>query len=235
MKPSLTPILHFQTMNPPEFPRVAGYHGEVVHNRDGSDLQIQWTNHASPLLKIMPDGSILFRALIIEWERKKTIQRACNSFSSRLGVHIFLRSMHEFGSNRRTSGQIHHTGLSEPVNQSGVPSFENLDPDIAVEQVAHHQVFAGGKGRSSGISNSLSAQHPMISANSGIRRFISSKVGGSFSFSTSEIASRTRDTRTRTFSGARRSRVRSSSNAIVVTGRHCHCATKNSTSHFQTP
>ena len=58
-------------MNPPEFPRVAGYHGEVVHNRDGSDLQIQWTNHASPLLKIMPDGSILFRALIIEWERKK--------------------------------------------------------------------------------------------------------------------------------------------------------------------
>jgi hypothetical protein len=106
---------------------------------------------------------------------------------------------------------------------------------IGVEQVAHHQVFAGGSGRSSGISNSTSAQEPIKSANSGIRRFISSNVGSSFSSSTSEIAWRTRDSNTRAFSGASRSKLRSSSNAIVVTGNCCLGPTHNSTFHFPTP
>jgi hypothetical protein len=46
---------------------------------------------------------------------------------------------------------------------------------------------------------------------------------------------RTRDSNTRAFSVSRRSRVRSSSKAIVVTTGHCHGETQNSTSHFQAP
>lgn len=222
-------------MNPSKLLLIAGDNSESMRKRNRRDLQIEWTNHASPLLKIMPDQSIPFRASIIEWKGNDPIQSARYLLPARFDILVFLRPMHEFRSNRRTCGQIYHTDLGEPVNQPGVPSFEHLDPDIAVEQVTHHQVFAGGNGRSSGSSNSTSAQHPITSANSGIRFFISSKVGSSFSFSTSKIASRTRDSNTRAFSGARRSKVRSSSNAIVVTRKHCHGFSKISTSHFQTP
>lgn len=222
-------------MNTSEFSRIARYHSEVVHKRNGRDLQIQGTNHASPLLKVMSDQSISFCTWIIEGKRKNLIQRTRDAFSSHLGIHVFLRSMHKFGSNRRTSRQICHTGLSEPVYQPGVPSLEYLYPNIAVEQVAHHQVFAGGSGRSSGISNSTSAQHPIKSANSGMRCFISSKVGRSFSLSTSEITSLTRVSNTRAFSGARRSKLRSKSKAIVVMDIDCHGIAKNSTFHFPTP
>jgi hypothetical protein len=232
--PLLTPILDFQTMDPGKFPHIANYHGKAVHQRDRGNLQIQWPNHTPSLLKIMADEAITFRAPIIKRERNHSIQCTCNAFSSRLGIDVFLRSMHEFGSHRRTSGQIFHSGLSEPINQPCVSAFQHFDPNTAVEQVAHHQVFAGGSGRSSGISNSTSAQDPIKSANSGIRRFISSNVGSSFSLSTSEITSRTRDSKIRAFSGASRSKLRSSSSAIVVTSNCCHDRTRNSTSHFPT-
>jgi hypothetical protein len=131
--------------------------------------------------------------------------------------------------------QIFHSGLGEPINQPCVPALKHFDPDIGVEQVAHHQIFAEGSGSSGGRSNSLSAQHPMISAKSGRRSFISSNVGSSFSSSTSEIARRTRDSNTRAFSGASRSKLRSSSNAIVATNHFCHGPTRISTFHFPTP
>ena len=233
--PLLTPILNFQTMDPAKFSHIARYHGQTVYQSNGGNLQIQRPNHTPPLLKIMPDESITFRALIIKRERNHFIQCACDAFSSRPGIAVFLRSMHEFGPHRRTSGQIFHSGLSEPINQPYVPSLEHFDPNIAVEQVAHHQVFAGGSGRSLGISNSTSAQDPIKSANSGIRRFISSNVGSSFSLSTSAITSRTRDSKIRAFSGASRSKLRSNSKVIVVTGNTCHGSTLTSTSHFPTP
>ena len=122
-----------------------------------------------------------------------------------------------------------------PERPVKISTFENLDPHIRIQQETHYQVLAGGIGSSSGSSGSSSAQHPMMCAKSGRRRFNSSRVGNSFSFSTSEIASRTRDSSTRAFSGSRRSKVRSNSITIVVTGRRCHGDIQNSTSHFPTP
>lgn len=222
-------------MNPPELLHVSSYHGQVMHQRDRSNLQIHGTDDATSLLQIMANHSITIRTWIIEWQRDRTAQGPCDIHFPGIGIVVFFRAMHEFRANGRACHQLRGWHVGKFVNQSKVFALEHLNPDIRVEQVAHHQVLAGGNGSSGGSSNSLSAQHPMMSAKSGRLRLISSKVGNSFPSTTSEIASRTRDSSTRAFSGARRSKVRSSSNAIVVTGRHCHCATKNSTTHFQIP
>ena len=187
--PLLTPILNFQTMEPAKVSNIARYHGKTVHQSNGSNLQIQRPNHTPPLLKIMPDESITFPALIIKRERNHFIQCACDAFSSCPGINVFLRSMQEFGPHRRTRGQIFHSDLSEPIK----------------------------------------------SANSGIRRFISSNVGSSFSLSTLAITSRTRDSKSRAFSGASRSKLHSNSKVIVGISNPRHGSTRTSTSHFPTP
>ena len=101
--------------------------------------------------------------------------------------------------------------------------------------ITRYRVFAGNNGGSGDSSKSLSTQHPVTPTNSGFRCFIFSKVGSSFSLSTSEIPSRTRDAKTFAFSGPRCSKALSSSNAIVVTHLHCHAISQNLISHFQTP
>ena len=221
-------------MNPPEFLNISGDQDEVIRQRDRSNLQIHWPDNAAPHLKIVTNRSIPLRTAVIERKRNHLVQCADNQFSSHNGVLVFFRTMQEFGTDRRTRRKIRHRSAGEPVNQSAVPAFEHLNPDIAVEQVAHHQVLAGGNGSSGGRSNSASPRLPIKSANSGMRRFISSKLGGASVPATSDITLRTRDSNTRAFSGSRRSRVRSSSKAIVVTTGHCHGDAQNSTPHFQT-
>jgi Cu(I)/Ag(I) efflux system membrane fusion protein len=189
----------------------------------------------TPDFQIMTNQSILIRATVVEGQGDHTIQGCNDLLSSSVGVGIFFSAIHEFGPYRRACRQVGNTSGSEPIDQAGVSGLENPDPYIRVEEVAHHQVFAGGRGSSSGISNSLSAHMPITSANSGIRRFISSIVGNGFSSATSEIASRTRDSSARALSGSRRFRVRSSSNAIVVTGTPCHGGMAISTPHFPPP
>jgi len=199
------------------------------------DLQIIWPDDTRAIFKAVSDRPVSVRTWIVEGNRSHFSKQLRDIQSSAGNVAVFLSSMHQFSTHDGTDCQLRMIHLREPINKEEILAFENLDPDIRIQQITHHQIFAGGIGSSSGSSGSSSAQAPIKCAKSGRLRLISSKVGGSFSFSTSEIASRTRDSSTRAFSGARRSKVRSSSNAIVVTGRHCHCATKNSTSHFPTP
>jgi len=229
------PVLDSQSGNSGEFRHVSSDQREIMHQGDGRNLQIHRPDDTSPSLQIVTNHSILIRTAIIKGKRNHLVQRARNQLLSGNGIHVFLRAMHELGSDRRTSGQIHQGSLSEPINQPTIPALKQLNPDIAVEQVAHHQVLAGGKGSSGGRSNSASPRLPMMSANSGIRRFISSMLGSCFGPSTSEIAARTRDSSARAFSGSKRSKVRSNSMAIVLTPASCYGGMAISTSHFQTP
>lgn len=234
-RPSDRPVLDFQSMNSGEFFNISRDQGEVMHQRNRRDLQIHGADDAPPFLKIVANHSITIRTWIIEWQRGRTVESSRDIRFPGTGITVFFRTVHEFRTNGRACRQLRGGSVGKVFNRSEVFTLENFDPNIGIEQIAHHQVFAGGNGNSGGSSNSLSAQHPMISAKSGRLRLISSNVGGCFSSSTSEIASRTRDSSTRAFSGARRSNVRSSSNAIVVTGISCHGIAGDSTSHFQTP
>lgn len=213
-------------MNPPELLHVSSYQSQVMHQRDRSNLQIHRPDDAPSLLQIMANHSITICAWIIEWQRDRTAQSPCYIHFPGIGIVVFFRAMHEFRANRRACRELRGGQVGKFVNETKIFALKHFDPDIRIEQVAHHQVLAGGNGSSGGSSNSLSAQHPMMSAKSGRLRLISSKLGSSFSFSTSKIASRTRVSSTRAFSGTRRSKVRSSSSAIVVTSTHCHYATK---------
>ena len=222
-------------MNSFELTHVTRDQRQIMHQCDRSNLQIERTNHAHPLLKIMANDAITLRATIIEGQRNCATQGNCEIHFSGIGIVVFFRAMHEFSTNGRTCRQLFGGSIGEFSSHPEVFTFENFNPNIGVEQVARYQVLAGGNGRSGGRSNSLSAQAPIICAKSGRRRLTSSKVGRSSSFSTSEIASRTFDSSTFAFSGSRRSKVRSSSNAMVVTTLCCHAISQNSTSHFQTP
>ena len=175
------------------------------------------------------------RTRIIEGKRSYSSKELGYLHFPSRNVTVFLSTVHQFGTDDGTDRQLRKRDLCKPINQQKISTFENLDPYIRIQQETHYQVLAGGIGSSSGSSGSSSAQHPMMSANSGLLRFISSRVGSSFSFSTSEIAWRTRDSSTRAFSGSRRSKVRSNSIAIFVTGRQCHGDGQISTSHFPTP
>lgn len=218
-----------------EFIHIARHHGQIMNQGNGGDLQIIGTDNACPAFKALPERPVNVRTRIIEGKR--------SYFSKELGylhfpsrnVAVFLSTVHQFGTDDGADRQLRQCDLRKPINQQKISSFENLDPHIRIQQETHYQVLAGGIGSSSGSSGSSSAQHPMVCAKSGRRRFNSSRVGNSFSFSTSEIASRTRDSSTRAFSGSRRSKVRSNSITIVVTGRRCHGDIQNSTSHFPTP
>ena len=214
---------------------VARDQSQIMDQRNGSDLQIIGPDDARSAFKALSERPVNVRTRIIERTRNHIGKELGYLHFPSRNVAVFLSTMHQFRTDDGTDRQLRKSGLRESINQQEISAFENLDPHIRIQQETHYQVFAGGIGSSSGSSGSSSAQHPMMSANSGIRRFISSSVGSSFSFSTSEIASRTRDSSTRAFSGARRSKVRSSSNAMVVTGRHCHGDAQISTSHFPTP
>jgi hypothetical protein len=222
-------------MNSFELIHVARDKRQVMHQCNGSDPRIIRPDDTRPIFKAVSDHPVNVSTWIIEGKRSYSSEQLRDIQSPARDIAGFLCSMHQFGTHDGTNCQLRMVDLREPINKEEILAFQNLDPDIRIQQVAHHQIFAGGNGSSSGSSGSSSAQAPIRCANSGIRLFISSKVGSSFSFSISEIAAGTRDSNTRAFSGARRSKVRSSSNAIAVTGRHCHCATKNSTSHFPTP
>ena len=222
-------------MNSAKFIHITRDERQVMHQRNCGDLQIHRADDASPFLKVMTYQTINFRTPNIKGKRDVRCQGDIDILFPGFGIVVFLRPMHEFCQHERARHDFCRRNLSKSVNQPKILSLENFDPNIGVKQVGHHQVFAGGSGSSGGSSNSLSAQHPMICAKSGRLRFNSSRVGSSFSCSTSEIASRTRDSNTRAFSGARRSKVRSSSIAIVVTGKRCHGMMKISTSHFPTP
>lgn len=222
-------------MNSFELIYVARDKRQVMNQCHRSNLQIIWPDDTRSTFKTVSDRAVPVGTWIVERKRSHFSKQLHNIHTPARNVAVFLRSMHQFRADDGADSQFRMINLSEPINKKEILAFENLDPDIRIQQVAHHQIFAGGIGSSSGSSGSSSAQAPMICAKSGLRRLISSKVGNSFSFSTSEIASRTRDSNTRAFSGARRSKVRSSSNAIVVTGRHCHGFSKISTCHFQTP
>ena len=222
-------------MNSFELIHVARDKRQVMHQCNGSDPRIIRPDDTRPIFKAVSDHPVSVRTWIIEGKRSYSSKQLRDIQSPAGNVAVFFCSMHQFSTHDGTNCQLRMIDLREPINKEEILAFQNLDPDIGVQQVTHHQIFAGGIGSSSGSSGSSSAQAPIKYAKSGLRRLISSKVGSSFSLSTSKIAARTRDSNTRAFSGARRSKVRSSSNAIVVTGRHCHCATKNSTSHFPTP
>ena len=234
-RPSDRPILESQSINSGKFVNIPRNQGKVMHQRDCRNLQIHGPDDTASSLQIVANDSIPLRTWIIKWQRGRTGQSFCDIQFPGSCIIVFFRAMHEFRSNGSACRQLRNGSIGKFTNQSKVLTLENLDPDIGVEQVEHHQVFAGGNGRSGGRSNSLSAQHPIISTKSGRLSLISSNVGGSFFSSTSEIALRTRDSKIRAFSGASRSKLRSSSSVIVVTGNFCHDRTRNSTSHFPTP
>lgn len=104
-----------------------------------------------------------------------------------------------------------------------VSILENLDPHIRIEQKVHYQTLAGGIGSSSGSATFSSAQQPIKSANSGIRRFISSSVGNTLSISaTEDKASRTCISSFSAASGFNRVSISSSSIATALMAKPSH-------------
>jgi hypothetical protein len=214
---------------------IARHHGQIMNQGNGSNLQIIGTDNACSTFKALSERPVNVRTRIIEGKRSYFSKKVDYLHSPSRNVAVFLSAVHQFGTDDGTDRQLRKSDLRKPINQNKISTFENLDPHIRVQQETHYQVLAGGIGSSSGSSGSSSAQHPIMCAKSGLLRFNSSRVGSSFSFSTSEMASRTRDSSTRAFSGSSRSKVRSSSSAIVVTGKPCHTPVDKSNPHFQTP
>ncbi len=229
------PVFNLQAMNPPKLSLVSSNQNQIMHQRDRSNLQIHRANDATSDFKIVAHRSITLRTTIIERERDDVHQCPRNILFPFRSIFVLFSTMHQLRTNRRASRQFFSPKISISLDQSKVFAFENFNPDIGIKQIKHHQVFAGDKGSSGGSSNSTSAQHPMMSARSGRLRFISSRLGGSSDPSTSEIASRTRDSSARAFSGSRRSKVRSNSIAIVLTCKPCHAATDISTLQISQP
>jgi len=233
--PITRPVFNLQAGHSSELTHIPGYHRQIMHKSDCSDLKIHRADNTSPFFKIMADRSIKIRTTVVERKWNHLAKCPDNITFSQSGIFILFRTMHQFRTNGRACRQFVWPRLEESLHQPKVFSFENFDPYIGVEEVTHHQVFAGGKGSSGGSSNSMSAQHPMISARSGRLRFISSILSGSFLSSASEIASRTRDSKTLAFSGSKRSRVLSSSVVIAVTHKECHQFSIFPIQFFQTP
>ena len=171
------PILDSQPGDSGEFRHVSSDQREIMHQRDCCDLQIHWPDDTTPSLQIVPNHSILIRTWIVERKRDHFAQRPRDFFFPHSDIAIFLCAMHELRTDGRANYNLVNTRSGEAINQLKILRLENLYPDIAVEQVAHYQVFAGDSGNSGGRSNSKSFQQPITSANSGIRSFISSRVG----------------------------------------------------------
>ena len=216
------PILDLEIRNPRELTHIPSHQNEIMHDRDSCDLQIQRADHTGSNLKIMAYRSVKIRTAVVEREGDNLIQRPNYIPLSSSSIRILFRSMHQFCTDWRTSREIRHRVSIESADQTVVPTLEDFDPDIRVQEITHQQDFVGGKEDSGGSSNSMSAQQPMISANSGILRFNSSMLGNSSSPAASDNASRTRDSSAFAFSGSRRSKVLSSSVAIAVTEEACH-------------
>ena len=213
----LGPILHIQSMHSGKFIHVTRDHRQFMHQCNRRDLQIHWSDVTAPLLQIVADYSIPIRTTIIERKRNHLAQCRCDNFLPQTGIFIFFCTVHEFCAHGRARHQSVDRCFSEPGNQSKILPFENFDPDVAVEQVSHHHVFAGGSGNSGGRSNSKSAQQPIRSANSGIRSFNSSSVGSTLSASaTEDRASRTCISSFSAASGFSRLNIRSSSTATAL-------------------
>lgn len=221
-------------MNSFKFIDVASDKRQTMHQCNRGNLQIIWPDDPRSTFKAVSDRSVSIRTWIVKGKRSYIGKQLRDFQSSSMNVAVFLGIMHQFRTNNRTNCQFRMIDLREPINTEEILSFENLDPDIRIQQLTHYHVFAEGIGSSSGSSGSSSAQHPMMSAKSGRLRFNSSRVGRSFSLSTSEITSLQRDSNTRAFSGARRSKVHSKSKAIVIMGIDCHGIAENSTFHFTT-
>ena len=211
------PILDFQPGDSGEFHHVSSDQREIMHQRDCCDLQIHWPDDTTPSLQIVPNHSILIRTWIVERKRDRHVQCPDNILFPGNRIVIFFRPVHEFRADWRAYHYFSREGTSKFFDQSKILSLENFDPDIGIEEISHHQVFAGDNGSSGGSSNSRSAQHPMISARSGRLRLISSSVGGFCGATADEIASRTRVSNACAVSRSKRSKTRSSSKAIPLT------------------
>jgi len=211
------PILDFQPGDSGEFRHVSSDQREIMHQRDCCDLQIHRPDDTAPPLQIVPNHSILVGTWIVERKRNRHVQCPDNILFPGNRIVIFFRPVHDFRTNWRAYHYFRREYSGKFFDQSKILSFENFDPDIGIEKISHHQVFAGDNGSSGGSSNSISAQHPMISARSGRLRLISSSVGGAFDSVTNEIASRTRVSNVCAVSGSRCSKTRSSSKAIPLT------------------
>lgn len=222
-------------MNPTKFPDVTSDHNQIVGQGNSRDLKIERPDYRALLFKSMTNCRVCVCTRIIKGERWIQRENFLNHGPALSRIIIFSGSIKQLRAHRSTAGYFGSFRPHKAIYQPQISGLQNFNPDITVQKISHYHVLAGGSGKSSGISNSRSARLPMMSARSGRLRFISSIVGNGFSSTTSEITSRTRDSSTRAFSGARRSRVRSSSNAIVNTSETCHGESKNSTSNFPLP
>lgn len=211
------PVFDSQSGNSGEFRHVSRDHSQIVNQGDGSNLQIHRSDDTASGFKIMTKPAILIGTAIIEWKRDRDAQRPDHILFPGNAVPIFFSSVHQFRPDRRTHYNFCRSGSGKFFDQSKILPLENFDPDIGIEKISHHQVFAGGSGNSGGSSNSKSAQQPMISAKSGRLLLSSSRVGsGASGTVTEEIASRTRVSNVCAASGFRCSKTRSSSKVIPL-------------------
>ena len=210
-------------MHSRKFLNIPRDHRQVMHQRDRRDLQIIRADDTAPALQIVADDAIPIRTPIIERKRNHLAQCPRDNFLPHLHIYILFRPMHQFRAHRRAGSHLVNTSSGKPIHQTDALRLKNFYPNVTIEQVAHHHVFAGGSGNSGGSSNSTSAQHPIKSANSGIRRFISSSVGNTLSVSaTEDKASRTCISSFSAASGFNRVSISSSSITTALMAKPSH-------------
>lgn len=210
-------------MNSGKLPSIACHQCQVVDQRDRGDLQIKRPDHATSDFEVLTDLCINIRAMIIVGQRNHTGNKLLDFRPPPDRVLIFFSAMHQLRPDDGAGDQFGSICQRKSIKQNDISIFKYLDPDIRIEQKAHHQIFAGGNGSSSGSATSSSDQAPIKCAISGTRSLISSNVGKTLSVSaTDDKTSRTWDSSFCAASGFSRVSIRSNSTATALMDKPSH-------------